>query len=260
MLAIISPAKTLDFDSPPQTDQFSKPDFLEQSKKLITVMRKKSEAEIMELMGVSEKLAALNAQRYKDWKPPFSEDNAKQALLAFKGDVYTGFDLETFTEDDFAYAQDHLRILSGLYGLLRPLDLMQAYRLEMGIKLKTAKAKDLYEFWGDSLTEALNEALSASGSDILVNLASNEYYGAVKPKQISGRIITPVFKDLKNGNYKIISFFAKKARGAMSDYIIRKRVEDVTKLKRFKGLGYAYNKDMSEGDSLVFTRDEPPKK
>lgn len=256
MLAIISPAKALDFDSAPQTDQFTKPDFMTDAKKLIEVMRTKSEGEIMELMSISEKLAALNAQRYKDFKPPFTQDNAKQALLAFNGDVYQGFQLDKFTEDDFAYAQEHLRILSGLYGLLRPLDLIQPYRLEMGTKLKTDRGKDLYEFWGKSITKALNKALAASGSDILINLASNEYYGSVQEKEVVGRIITPSFMDMKNGKYKIISFFAKKARGAMSDYLIRKRVDDLGKLKRFKWEGYAYNKDLTKGDNLVFTRNQ----
>ncbi|MEM7013829.1 MAG: peroxide stress protein YaaA [Verrucomicrobiota bacterium] len=257
MLAIISPAKTLDYDTPPFTDTATTPDFLDHSKELIQKLKRLSEDEVGALMSISPKLAALNAQRYKEWKPPFSQDNAKQALMAFKGDVYTGFTLKEYDEDDFVYAQDHLRILSGLYGLLRPLDLMQPYRLEMGTKFANKRGKDLYEFWGSIITDALNEAIAASGSDVLVNLASNEYYNSVDPQLLNARIITPVFKDLKNDKYKIISFFAKKARGVMSDYIIRNRVEDLAKLKRFKGAGYRYNKDMSEGDTWVFTRDEP---
>ncbi|MFT5465948.1 MAG: cytoplasmic iron level regulating protein YaaA (DUF328/UPF0246 family) [Verrucomicrobiales bacterium] len=257
MLAIISPAKTLDFDTPPFTDTATNSDFLDHSKQLIAPLRKLSEEEVGALMSISPKLAALNAQRYKDWRPPFSLDNAKQALMAFKGDVYTGFTLETYDEDDFGYAQAHLRILSGLYGLLRPLDLMQAYRLEMGTKFATKRGKDLYAFWGSIITEALNEAITASCSEVLVNLASNEYYGAVRQQLLAARVITPVFKDLKNDAYKIISFFAKKARGVMSDFMIRERIEDPDGLKKFKGMGYRFNKKMSEGDTWVFTRDKP---
>ena len=256
MLAIISPAKTLDYDTPPLTDTCTTPDYLDRSRELIKQLRTLSEEEIGALMGISPKLAALNHERYRDWKPPFSLDNAKQALLAFKGDVYTGFDLSAYAEEDFAYAQGHLRILSGLYGLLRPLDLMQAYRLEMGTKLGNKRGKDLYEFWGGTITEALNAAIAESGTNVLVNLASNEYYHSVKPDSVDARIITPVFKDEKNGKLKIISFFAKKARGAMSDYLIRSRVEKADGLKKFTGLGYKFSKDLSEGDTWVFTRPE----
>ena len=181
MLAIISPAKTLDYDSAPPTDSCTTPDFLDRSKELIKQLRTLSEEEIAALMSISPKLAILNHERYRDWKPPFNADNAKQALFAFKGDVYTGFDLSAYEEKDFGYAQDHLRILSGLYGLLRPLDLMQPYRLEMGTKLENKRGKDLYEFWGNTITEALNEAIAESGTKVLVNLASNEYYHSVKP-------------------------------------------------------------------------------
>lgn len=257
MLAIISPAKTLDFDTPPFTDSATTPDFLDHSKQLIASLRRLSAEEVGALMSISSKLADLNAQRYKDWRPPFTLDNAKQALMAFKGDVYTGFSLESYDEEDFAYAQDHLRILSGLYGLLRPLDLIQAYRLEMGTKFATKRGKDLYEFWSEIVTDALNEAVVASGSQVLVNLASNEYFGAVNQQLLKARIITPVFKDLKNDSYKIISFFAKKARGAMSDFMIRERVENPEGLKKFKRMGYRFSKKMSDGDTLVFTRDKP---
>ncbi|MEM1297485.1 MAG: peroxide stress protein YaaA [Verrucomicrobiota bacterium] len=256
MLAIISPAKTLDYESPPLTDTCTKPEFLNHSKELIKQLRTMSEDEIGALMSISPKLATLNAERYQSFKPPFTADNAKQALLAFKGDVYTGFELPEYEEADFAYAQDHLRILSGLYGLLRPLDLMQAYRLEMGTKLKNKRGKDLYAFWGDTITTALNDAIAESGSKTLVNLASNEYYHSVQPKDLDARIITPVFKDEKNGKLKIISFFAKKARGVMSDFLIRKRVEKPEGLKKFKGMGYAFSNELSEGDTWVFTRPE----
>lgn len=257
MLAIISPAKTLDFDTPPFVERHSMPDFLKQSKELIGQLRHLSEDQVGALMSISPKLAALNAQRYQDWKSPFTADNAKQALMAFRGDVYTGFTLEKYAADDFDYAQDHLRILSGLYGLLRPLDLIQAYRLEMGTKFKNKRGKDLYGFWGSIITEALNEAVAASGNEVLVNLASNEYFGAVDQQLLKARVVTPVFKDLRNGGYKIVSFFAKKARGVMSDYLILNRVEEPEGLKKFEGMGYRFNQKLSEGDTWVFTRDKP---
>jgi uncharacterized protein len=257
MLAVISPAKTLDFETPPLTEAFTMPDFLDHSEKLIAKLRRVSQKKLGALMSISADLASLNTQRNADWNPPFTPANAKPALMAFKGDVYTGFELDRFAEADFEYAQNHLRILSGLYGLLRPLDLIQPYRLEMGTKLPTRRGKDLYKFWGTIITEALNDAIAASGSEVLINLASNEYFGAVNEKVLAARLITPSFKDLKNGNYKILSFFAKKARGAMSDYLIRHRIEDPEGLKKFKGLGYRYNRQLSAGDSWVFTRDEP---
>jgi len=257
MLAVISPAKTLDFETPPPTGVFTMPDFLDHSEALIAVLRRVSKKKLGNLMSISADLAALNTQRYADWNTPFTTDNAKQALMAFKGDVYTGFDLDQYGKRDFTYAQKHLRILSGLYGLLRPLDLIQPYRLEMGTKLPTRRGKDLYKFWGSIITEALNGALAASGSGVLVNLASNEYYAAVDKKLLSARIITPSFKDLKNGNYKILSFFAKKARGTMSEFIIRERIDEPEGLKKFKGMGYRFNKQLSVGDNWVFSRDKP---
>ncbi len=256
MLAIISPAKTLDYESPPLTETHTVPDFLDHSKELIKQLKAMPEAEVGALMSISPKLATLNAERYRDWKVPFTQDNAKQALLAFKGDVYTGFDLPSYGEKDFEVAQRHLRILSGLYGLLRPLDLMQPYRLEMGTKLRTKRGKDLYEFWGSTITEALQEAIADSGSKVLVNLASNEYYHSVRAKELDARIITPVFKDEKSGKLKIISFFAKKARGVMSDYLIRKRIAKPEGLKEFDGMGYAFQEELSKGDTWVFTRPE----
>ena len=211
-------------------------------------------------MSISPKLAALNEQRYKDWPLPFTKSNAKQAILAFKGDVYTGFNFEEYNEKDFAYAQNHLRILSGLYGLLRPLDLIQPYRLEMGTKLVTPEAKDLYAFWSSKLTSALNGAIRKSGNQTLINLASNEYYNVIDKQSLNGSVITPVFKDKKKDEFKVISFFAKKARGAMSDYIVRNRVSDPDGLKEFKGLGYRFNKKLTRDENWVFTRKESPKK
>ena len=180
--------------------------------------------------------------------------------MAFKGDVYTGFNFEEYNEKDFAYAQNHLRILSGLYGLLRPLDLIQPYRLEMGTKLVTPEAKDLYAFWSSKLTSALNGAIRKSGNQTLINLASNEYYNVIDKQSLKGSVITPVFKDKKKDEFKVISFFAKKARGAMSDYIVRNRVSDPDGLKEFKGLGYRFNKKLTRDDNWVFTRKESPKK
>ena len=256
MLAIISPAKTLDFETLSLTNSSSCPEFLDHSQNLIDTLRTLPQSKLCSLMSISSKLAALNEQRYRDWSLPFTTSNAKQAIMAFKGDVYTGFTFEEYNEKDFAYAQKHLRILSGLYGLLRPLDLIQPYRLEMGTKLATPQGKNLYDFWGSKLTNALNGAIKNSGIQILVNLASNEYYNAVDKTVLQGRVITPIFKDYKNGDLKIISFFAKKARGAMSDYLVRHRINKPEGLKEFKGLGYRFNENLTKNDNWVFTRKE----
>ncbi|ADP10087.1 conserved uncharacterized protein YaaA [Erwinia sp. Ejp617] len=256
MLMVISPAKTLDFTSPPATKRFTQPALLAESQKLINEARKLSPANIASLMHISDKLAVLNAERFNDWQPDFTPDNARQAILAFKGDVYTGLQAETFSEDDFTFAQQHLRMLSGLYGLLRPLDLMQAYRLEMGIKLANPAGKDLYSFWGDKLTTALNEALAQQGDNLLINLASDEYFRSVKPKQLNGNIIKPVFLDEKNGNFKVISFYAKKARGLMCRYIIQHRLTKAEQLKKFDADGYVFDGDSSSDNELVFKRRE----
>ncbi|MFS2222927.1 peroxide stress protein YaaA [Pantoea sp. B65] len=256
MLMVISPAKTLDFDSPLATKKFTQPALLEKSQQLIAVARDLSPAQIGSLMHISDKLAELNAQRFNDWQPPFSPDNARQAILAFKGDVYTGLQAEDFSAQDFDFAQQHLRMLSGLYGLLRPLDLMQAYRLEMGIRLANPAGKDLYTFWGDTLTEALNAALAEQGDDVLINLASDEYFKAIRPKRLNARVIKPVFLDEKNGKFKVISFYAKKARGLMSRYIIQHRLTKPAQLKKFDLEGYCFNAESSSENELVFKRDE----
>ena len=208
-------------------------------------------------MSISDELAALNHGRFQNWHRPFDPVNAKPAIEAFKGDVYTGFELDSFGSAEFERAQRHLRILSGLYGLLRPLDLIQPYRLEMGTPFPIRRARNLYEFWRPTVTESLNEAIAGSGSDVLVNLASAEYFGAVVEKDIDARIVTPVFKDRKNGAYKVISFFAKKARGAMCDYIVRNAVNEPSPLKEFTGLGYAFAPDESAEDRWIFTRETP---
>jgi len=256
MLMVISPAKTLDFDSPLATKEFSQPALLDKSQQLIDVARKLSPAQIGSLMHISDKLAELNARRFNDWQPPFTPDNARQAILAFKGDVYTGLQAEEFSAKDFDFAQQHLRMLSGLYGLLRPLDLMQAYRLEMGIKLENPAGQNLYSFWGDTLTDALNEALAAQGDDVLINLASDEYFKAVKPKKLNGQIIKPVFLDEKNGKFKVISFYAKKARGLMSRYIIQQRLTKPAQLKKFDLEGYFFDAESGSENELVFKRRE----
>lgn len=256
MLIVISPAKTLDFETPAITKLATTPDFLDQSEVLIKQLRKLSPADISSLMSISDKLGVLNFDRYASWKKPFTADNAKQAALAFKGDVYTGLDAEAFDSKDFKFAQKHLRILSGLYGLLRPLDYIQPYRLEMGTKFKNTKGDNLYEFWGSDISEAINAQLKKNKDDVLLNLASNEYFKSVQAKNLNAEIITPIFKDFKNDKYKIISFYAKKARGLMSAYIIKNKITDVKDIKKFKVAGYKYNKAESTARDWVFTRDE----
>ena len=256
MIAVVSPAKTLDFETQPCTELFTEPGFLKDSKKLIKRLRELSADDLGDLMGISSRLAELNHGRYRDWSTPFTQHNSKPAVLAFKGDVYTGLQANDFSDDDFSYAQKHLRILSGLYGLLRPLDLIQPYRLEMGTGLDNHRGKNLYAFWGDQITNALAADLSADSSGILVNLASNEYFSSIRPEKLDARIITPVFKDEKNGNLKIISFFAKKARGLMSRFLIQERVQTPDELKGFTLEGYSYDDTLSDGDILVFARPE----
>jgi len=207
-------------------------------------------------MKLSDKLAGLNVARFTEWQPDFNLDNARQAILAFKGDVYTGLDAQSLSAEDFDYAQQHLRILSGLYGVLRPLDLMQPYRLEMGTKLDNPKGKNLYEFWGERLTQSLNQCLAEQKSKVLLNLASNEYFKAVKPKQLDGTLINVDFKDFKNDQYKIISFYAKKARGIMARYVIQHKIDSVEALKDFTEQGYYYSTEQSKPDHLVFLRDQ----
>ncbi|WLG94893.1 peroxide stress protein YaaA [Pseudomonas sp. FP198] len=258
MLMVISPAKTLDYETPPATERFTQPQYLDHSQELIEQLREFSPAQISELMHVSDKIGGLNAARFGSWNPAFTPANAKQALLAFKGDVYTGLDAQSLGEADFDYAQQHLRMLSGLYGLLRPLDLMQPYRLEMGTKLANARGKDLYAFWGTRISEWLNEALADQGDDVLLNLASNEYFSAVKRSALKARVIDAEFKDLKNGQYKIISFYAKKARGLMSRFVIEQRINDPVQLKHFDVQGYRYNAEQSSPNKLVFLRDHAP--
>lgn len=256
MLTILSPAKTLDYESELATQRFSQPELLDRSGQLIAIAKKLTPADLSSLMGISDKLAILNAQRFNDWQPDFTPENARQAILAFKGDVYTGLQAEDFSEQDFDFAQQHLRMLSGLYGLLRPLDLMQPYRLEMGIRLNNPQGSNLYAFWGELLTEKLNATLQEQGDNILINLASDEYFKAVKPAKLQAELIKPVFLDEKNGNYKVISFYAKKARGLMSRFIIKERLTQRKQLEEFCLEGYRYDVSRSQGNELVFTRPE----
>ncbi|WP_077285641.1 peroxide stress protein YaaA [Cognaticolwellia aestuarii] len=256
MLLVVSPAKNLDYESAAATEKFSQPELLEHSKVLIKKCKTLTPADISSLMSISDKLAGLNAARFGEWATPFTPENARQAILAFNGDVYAGLDANSFNDDDFAFAQQHMRILSGLYGLLRPLDLMQAYRLEMGKKLDNERGSNLYQFWGDIITEHLNDALAAQGDNILINLASNEYFKSVNKKVLKAEIITPAFKDWKNGQFKMISFYAKKARGLMARYIIENQISDVEKLKAFDVAGYQYSAELSKGNDWVFTRKE----
>jgi hypothetical protein len=252
MLIVISPAKTLDLDTPPTTKLHSTPDFLDRSAQLIDVLRTRSPGQISELMGISDKLAALNVARYATWSTDVSD--ARQAVMSFDGDVYGGLDARTLTPKQLAYTQNHLRILSGLYGLLRPLDLMHPYRLEMGIKLENRAGRDLYTFWGDTITEALNAQAKETGATALVNLASEEYFKSVRPSVLDVPVITPVFEDYKNGKYNIISFFAKQARGMMARYAAVKGITDPVKLKRFNVDGYAFDKADSTESRYVFRR------
>jgi len=256
MLVVVSPAKNLDFETPVPVASFTRPAMLTSAEALVETCRKLTPADLSSLMKISDKLATLNANRFDSFTTPFTKDNARQALYAFNGDVYTGLDAYSLSEQDVEYAQQHLRMLSGLYGLLRPLDLMQPYRLEMGTRLENPKGKNLYEFWGADITLALNKALEEQGDNVLINLASNEYFKSVKAKSLDGMIITPHFKDKKNGQYKVISFFAKKARGLMARYVIQKRIEDVAGLKAFSEAGYVFSPEQSTETDLVFLRDE----
>ena len=256
MFALISPAKTLDYESTLPTDEHTLPRLLHHSQQLIDVSRKLSASEIAKLMSVSEKIANLNVERFRDWQSDFDLSNARQAIFAFKGDVYTGLDAYSLTQADLEYAQRHLRMLSGLYGLLRPMDLMMPYRLEMGTKLANPRGHNLYEFWGGEITQLINQDLSEAKSDLLVNIASDEYYKSVKESKIKAEIIKPVFLDQKNGKYKVISFYAKKARGLMARYIIENKPNTVDDLKSFNTDGYYFDAESSLKGELVFKRDE----
>lgn len=254
MIIVLSPSKTLDFDSRPNIAMHTVPEFLGESVKLIKELKNYSVDEISNLMDISDKLATLNAKRYKSFKTPFTPENAKPALMAFKGDVYGPIEVELFHLKDFEFAQKHLRILSGLYGVLKPLDLIQPYRLEMGIRLPNSRGKDLYAFWGERITQALNRALEADKNKLLINLASEEYFKAVKPASLEGECIHMVFKDNQKGKLKIIGLFAKKARGMMANFIIKNQIINKNDLKKFTEGGYRFEPGLSDAGSWVFIR------
>ncbi|MDP1739639.1 peroxide stress protein YaaA [Polaromonas sp.] len=254
MLFLLSPAKSLDFETPPHVQAHTQPLFTRQSRQLIKVLREKTPAQVSELMSLSDALAGLNVGRYQAWSPTFTEQNAKQALLAFNGDVYDGLDAKSLTSKEVDWAQSHVCILSGLYGVLRPLDLMQPYRLEMGTRLPTAKGSNLYAFWGAQIADYLNERAAADTSPVIVNLASEEYFKAVDLQALKARVVSCVFEDWKNGKYKIISFNAKRARGLMARYAIEKKVATVKKLEGFGAAGYRFEPAVSAPDRLVFRR------
>ncbi|MBU2710041.1 peroxide stress protein YaaA [Zooshikella harenae] len=255
MLMLISPAKTLDFSSPiPNNLSVLHPQFTQQPTQLIEILRQYSTSEISQLMKLSDKLASLNVARYASWQEKHNEENSRPAIYAFKGDVYTGLDIDSFTQEDLQFANTHLGILSGLYGLLQPLTLIQPYRLEMGTKLANAKGKSLYDFWQDTITTTIRQQLDKQGDNVLVNLASNEYFSAVDKKSLNADIITPSFKDYKNGNYKIISMYAKKARGMMARYIIQNKIVHPAEIKQFNESGYQLNEQLSTNDNWIFTR------
>lgn len=252
MLLLISPAKSFDFESPSKTQSFSEPGFAEESERLIKKMRSFSAKKLGELMGLSKDLSTLNVDRYQMWTSNPKKEATKQAVLAFNGEVYRGLNAKEMSEEDLQFAQKHLRILSGLHGVLRPLDLIQPYRLEMGTKLKYYSYNNLYQFWGDKITKRLNEDLEEEKT--LVNLASTEYYKSVNEKKLKGRIITPIFKDLSNGGYKVLMTYAKNARGVMANYIIKNRIADPELMKSFDVNGYAYDPGQSDESNWVFIR------
>ena len=252
MIIIISPSKTQDFSFNPNT-HVSHPRQLKQSLQLINILTELSPEALATLMKISEKLSFLNWQRFQDFSDDFSLKNAKQALLAFKGDVYKGFAVESYTPDDFNFAQQHLRILSGLYGVLRPLDLIQPYRLEMGVRLKNTHGKNLYAFWGDKITQLLNQDL-ANQNSLVINLASNEYFKAIKSNYLEAKILTLSFKENKQGTYKVVAIHAKHARGLMANFIIKNRINNPESIKEFQLENYQFNSLLSTTDEWVFTR------
>ena len=256
MIAVLSPAKTLDYDSELPIETYTEPDFLDEAGELVHILKDYDVDDLEDLMSISEKLAILNHGRYESFETPFSPSNSRPAIFAFKGDVYRDLELDDYDENDFDYLQDHVRILSGLYGVLRPLDLMQPYRLEMGTRLKNPRGDRLYAFWGSKIAENLNEALEKQGDEIIVNLASNEYWKSVDQSTLEGRVIKVDFLDEKKGKYKIVSFYAKRARGYMTNFMVQNHCKTVDDLKAFDVDGYYFSEERSEGDNLVFLRDE----
>ena len=256
MLIVLSPAKSLDYKSPAKVKASTLPEFVSESAKLIADLKKLSPQEVANLMGLSDQLAALNVGRYRDWSKKFTEENSKPAIYAFDGDVYDGFDVKTLDAKAIAFAQDHIRILSGLYGALRPLDLMQPYRLEMGTSFKNARGKDLYAFWGERVTDSLKQVLEQQKKPVLLNLASEEYFKVLQAKNLDCPVISPIFQDGKDGKYKIISFYAKRARGLMARFVVENRITDAADLKGFNLDGYKYVPSESKPEKPLFRRPE----
>ena len=256
MLIVLSPAKSLDYKTPVKVKAPTVPEFVSESAKLIADLKKLAPQDVAKLMGLSDQLAVLNVGRYRDWSKKFTQANSKAAIYAFDGDVYDGFDVKSLDAKTVAYAQDHIRILSGLYGALRPLDLMQAYRLEMGTTFKNARGKDLYAFWGNRVTDSLKKVLEKEKKPVLLNLASEEYFKVLQPKELGCPVIAPVFQDAKDGKYKIISFFAKRARGLMARYVVENRISDPADLRGFNLDGYRYYAADSKADKPIFRRAE----
>ena len=254
MIIVISPAKSLYDHCPIHIEKHTEIDFLPEAEKIVSVMKKKKPDQLAKLMSISPKLAELNFQRFQAWSPAFTPENSWQSVLMFNGDVYQGLKAETFNESEFEIAQQKLRILSGVYGLLKPLDLIQPYRLEMGTNVSVARKKNLYDFWKTKITAKLNDELSLNDQKILINLASNEYFSAIDTKKLKARIITPSFKENKNGKYQMVSFFAKRARGLMSRFIIQNNISDSEELKAFDWEGYYFNNQLSGENDWVFTQ------
>ena len=254
MLSILSPAKTLDFESKCDFTRSTVPFFLQESTELISELRTFDLEGLGVVMQLSDKLSKLNLKRYQSWTTSFTQSNSRQSIFCFKGGVYKGLEVDSFSKEDLVYSQDYLRILSGLHGVLKPLDLIQAYRLEMGTKLQTSKGKNLYEFWGDKITNSLNQTLQDTDSNYLLNLASNEYFYSVNAEKIKAKIIGVNFLDKKNDTYKIISFFAKKARGSMAAFVLKNKIKKLEDLKQFNDLGYVFDQSRSNDMSLTFIR------
>lgn len=253
MLVVLSPAKKLN-ENHPVKENATVPQFVDEAEKLINNLKKYSPKKLSKLMGLSDNLSELNVERYQEWQKEHNEKNAKTAGLLFDGEVYSGLAADKFTKAQLSYAQNNLRILSGLYGLLKPLDLVHPYRLEMGTKLKISRKNNLYEFWGDKIVDEVNSMLENQKEQTLINLASNEYFKAINKKKLKGNVVTPVFKDFNNGKYKAVMVYAKKARGMMANYIITNKIEKVEDLKGFDTAGYCYNEDASTTNELVFLR------
>jgi uncharacterized protein len=255
MIIVLSPAKSLDYETPPHVKKHTLPQFIDEAAELVDGLRQLSPQQIGTMMSISDPLAQLNYTRFADWSTEFTTHNAKQAVLAFNGDVYEGFAAKTLSSSDLDYAQNHVRVLSGLYGLLRPLDLLQPYRLEMGTRFANARGKDLYAFWGERITAALNEQMKKQrGARVLINCASEEYFKSVKPKLLGAPVVAPVFEDWKGGRYKIISFHAKRARGLMARYAVENRIDQPEGLKGFDSEGYGFDARASNDTTYVFRR------